>query len=290
MSVDRVDKACRVLQDRVGNNLSVQGWKLSHANFCHLEILGGGAPISPHRPEISAMLFDSRHDKLFVDLFSQSAENFCFIHVSLVPVLNVVGAQKTKPTQHSVRGLRCLGVIQNILSCRSIMGFDDNVKEKLSYFCHVLVDNIINLYDASNISRVSLILRVSSVVVVGNGCIAQDLQFQNTAGQQKHQAVALRVGEDQSVINRCKKMHSRTLSTPTHSANSTEIVTSLALSISLSMFLTYLSAICEDDVQGKKQLHAAINLLFHVPVSGSPRNNNFAEDQSETGDAMPALL
>ncbi|KAG5623185.1 hypothetical protein H5410_008403 [Solanum commersonii] len=56
------------------------------------------------------------------------------------------------------------------------------------------------------------------------------------------------------------------------------------------MFLTYLSAICEDDVQGKKLLHAAINVLFHVPVSGSSGNNNFAEDQSETGDAKPALL
>ncbi|KAK4706981.1 hypothetical protein R3W88_033453 [Solanum pinnatisectum] len=45
---------------------------------------------------------------------------------------------------------------------------------------------------------------IFNAVVVGNGFIAQDLQFQNTAGQQKHQAVALRVGEDQSVINRCK--------------------------------------------------------------------------------------
>lgn len=56
------------------------------------------------------------------------------------------------------------------------------------------------------------------------------------------------------------------------------------------MFLTYLSAICEDDVQGKKLLHAAINVLFHVPVSGSSGKNDSAEDQSETGDAKPALL
>ncbi|KAG2666995.1 hypothetical protein I3760_15G091600 [Carya illinoinensis] len=45
--------------------------------------------------------------------------NFCLIHVSLVPVLNVVGEQKTKPTQHSVRGLRGLGLTPNILACRS---------------------------------------------------------------------------------------------------------------------------------------------------------------------------
>ncbi|KAJ8567712.1 hypothetical protein K7X08_019920 [Anisodus acutangulus] len=56
------------------------------------------------------------------------------------------------------------------------------------------------------------------------------------------------------------------------------------------MFLTYLSAICEDDIQGNKLLHAAINVLFRVPVSGSPGDHNSAEDQSEMGNAKPALL
>nr|XP_033516959.1 CTP synthase-like isoform X2 [Nicotiana tomentosiformis] len=87
------------------------------------------------------------------------AGNFCLIHVSLVPVLNVVGEQKTKPTQHSVRGLRSLGLTPNIIACRSTTALDDNVKEKLSRFCHVPVDNIITLYDVSNIWRVPLLLR-----------------------------------------------------------------------------------------------------------------------------------
>ncbi|PHU26634.1 CTP synthase 1 [Capsicum chinense] len=87
------------------------------------------------------------------------AGNLCLIHVSLVPVLNVVGEQKTKPTQHSVRGLRSLGLAPNILACRSTMGLDDNVKEKLSRFCHVPIGNIISLHDVSNIWRVPLILR-----------------------------------------------------------------------------------------------------------------------------------
>ncbi|KAF3794664.1 CTP synthase 2 [Nymphaea thermarum] len=63
--------------------------------------------------------------------------NFCLVHVSLVPVVNVVGEQKTKPTQHSVRELRGLGLIPNILACRSTKPLEDNVKEKLSQFCHV---------------------------------------------------------------------------------------------------------------------------------------------------------
>ncbi|KAI7747564.1 hypothetical protein M8C21_030006 [Ambrosia artemisiifolia] len=85
--------------------------------------------------------------------------NFCLIHVSLVPVLHVVGEQKTKPTQHSVRGLRSLGLTPNILACRSTTELDVNVKEKLSRFCHVPKENIVTLYDVSNIWHVPLLLR-----------------------------------------------------------------------------------------------------------------------------------
>ncbi|KAK8971706.1 hypothetical protein V6N11_081408 [Hibiscus sabdariffa] len=87
------------------------------------------------------------------------AGNFCLIHVSLVPVLNVVGEQKTKPTQHSVRGLRGLGLAPNILACRSATALDDNVKEKLSQFCNVSAEHIITLYDVPNIWHIPLLLR-----------------------------------------------------------------------------------------------------------------------------------
>ncbi|PON44651.1 CTP synthase [Parasponia andersonii] len=85
--------------------------------------------------------------------------NFCLIHVSLVPVLNVVGEQKTKPTQHSVRGLRCLGLTPHLLACRSTTALDENVKVKLSQFCHVPIDNIITVYDVPNIWHIPLLLR-----------------------------------------------------------------------------------------------------------------------------------
>ncbi|XVE48404.1 hypothetical protein DITRI_Ditri01bG0000200 [Diplodiscus trichospermus] len=85
--------------------------------------------------------------------------NFCLIHVSLVPVLNVVGEQKTKPTQHSVRGLRGLGLTPNILACRSTMALDAHVKVKLSQFCHVSAEDIITLYDVPNIWHIPLLLR-----------------------------------------------------------------------------------------------------------------------------------
>ncbi|KAG4159093.1 hypothetical protein ERO13_D02G155532v2 [Gossypium hirsutum] len=49
----------------------------------------------------------------------EGKDNFCLIHVSLIPVLGVVGEQKTKPTQHSVRELRALGLTPHLLACHS---------------------------------------------------------------------------------------------------------------------------------------------------------------------------
>lgn len=85
--------------------------------------------------------------------------NFCLVHVSLVPVLGVVGEQKTKPTQHSVRELRGLGLTPNILACRSAQALEQNIKEKLSQFCHVPAGNILTIYDVPNIWHVPLLLR-----------------------------------------------------------------------------------------------------------------------------------
>ncbi|XP_028773368.1 CTP synthase isoform X2 [Neltuma alba] len=85
--------------------------------------------------------------------------NFCLVHVSLVPVLNVVGEQKTKPTQHSVRQLRGLGLTPNILACRSSKELEDNVKAKLSQFCHVPLSNIVTLHDVPNIWHIPLLLK-----------------------------------------------------------------------------------------------------------------------------------
>ncbi|XP_074590998.1 uncharacterized protein LOC141846873 [Curcuma longa] len=91
--------------------------------------------------------------------FSVGKENFCLIHVSLVPVLGVVGEQKTKPTQHSVRELRALGLTPDLLVCRSSQPIQENTRVKLSQFCHVSVSNILNIHDVPNIWHVPLLLR-----------------------------------------------------------------------------------------------------------------------------------
>uniref|UniRef100_A0A2P2LEZ3 CTP synthase n=2 Tax=Rhizophora mucronata TaxID=61149 RepID=A0A2P2LEZ3_RHIMU len=91
--------------------------------------------------------------------FLVGQDNFCLIHVSLIPVLGVVGEQKTKPTQHSVRELRALGLTPHLLACRSAQPLLENTKEKLSQFCHVPAANILNIHDVPNIWHIPLLLR-----------------------------------------------------------------------------------------------------------------------------------
>lgn len=90
--------------------------------------------------------------------FRVGPNNFCIVHVSLVPVIGAVGEQKTKPTQHSVATLRSLGLNPHLLACRSSDPLGDSVKEKLASFCHVPAAQVLTMHDVSNIWRVPLMM------------------------------------------------------------------------------------------------------------------------------------
>ncbi|CAD6254887.1 unnamed protein product [Miscanthus lutarioriparius] len=104
-------------------------------------------------------------------------KNFCLVHVSLVPVINVVGEQKTKPAQYSVRCLRDLGLAPDLLACRSTTPLNKNVKEKLSQFCNVPVECIITLHDVPNIWHLPSLLKDQKgheaiLKMLGLACVA----------------------------------------------------------------------------------------------------------------------
>jgi CTP synthase len=84
--------------------------------------------------------------------------NVLYMHVTLVPWISTAGEMKTKPTQHSVKELRSIGIQPNILICRSIQPLPQGIKEKLSEFCDVPVEAVINAPDASSIYEVPLIM------------------------------------------------------------------------------------------------------------------------------------
>ena len=87
--------------------------------------------------------------------FRVGRENICFIHVSLVPTLS---EQKTKPTQHSIRELRSLGITPDVIVCRSTEKISPLVCQKISLFCHIPATHVVSVHDVANIYHVALIL------------------------------------------------------------------------------------------------------------------------------------
>ncbi|XP_051892465.1 CTP synthase 1 isoform X2 [Pristis pectinata] len=105
----------------------------------------------------------------FIEAFRQfqfkvKRENFCNIHVSLVPLPSTTGEQKTKPTQNSVRELRGLGLSPDLIVCRCTTPMEKSVKEKISMFCHVEPEQVICVYDVCSLYRVPLLLEAEGVV------------------------------------------------------------------------------------------------------------------------------
>ncbi|MDJ0647970.1 MAG: CTP synthase [Xenococcaceae cyanobacterium MO_188.B19] len=81
-----------------------------------------------------------------------------YMHVTLIPWIPAAGEMKTKPTQHSVKELRSIGIQPDILVCRSDRPLKPGIKEKISEFCDVPVESVVTSRDASTIYEVPLIL------------------------------------------------------------------------------------------------------------------------------------
>ncbi len=90
-------------------------------------------------------------------------ENVLFIHVTLVPVLDAVGEQKTKPTQHSVKELRSIGIQPDMLVCRCREPLLDETKAKLSLYCDVSKRDVISNHDVDVIYEVPLVMEAQGI-------------------------------------------------------------------------------------------------------------------------------
>jgi CTP synthase len=88
----------------------------------------------------------------------EGRENALFIHVTLVPYIAASGELKTKPTQHSVRELREIGVIPEILLCRSDRPIPHDLRSKIALFCNVKESAVITAQDVDTIYDVPLTL------------------------------------------------------------------------------------------------------------------------------------
>ena len=82
--------------------------------------------------------------------FEEGAENTCFVHLTLVPYLKAAGELKTKPSQHSVGMLRNIGIIPDILVCRTEMPIPEEHMQKLAMFCNVKRECVIEEKDVAD--------------------------------------------------------------------------------------------------------------------------------------------
>jgi CTP synthase len=84
--------------------------------------------------------------------------NAVFVHLTLVPYIGAAGELKTKPTQHSVRDLRAIGIQPDVLLCRTDRLLAKEIKKKIALFCNVPEEAVITAMDVESIYEVPLVL------------------------------------------------------------------------------------------------------------------------------------
>jgi CTP synthase len=95
-------------------------------------------------------------------------ENTLFVHVTLVPYIAAAHELKTKPTQHSVKELRAIGIQPDLLLCRSERFLPQEMREKIALFCDVDVDAVITACDVESVYEVPLVYaqqRVDEIIL-----------------------------------------------------------------------------------------------------------------------------
>ena len=90
-------------------------------------------------------------------------ENTIYIHLTLVPFIGTAGELKTKPTQHSVRDLRSIGIQPDVLLCRTDRFLDADIKRKIALFCDVSEEAVITAKDVDTIYEVPLVLKAEGL-------------------------------------------------------------------------------------------------------------------------------
>ncbi|MCC6137731.1 MAG: CTP synthase, partial [Bdellovibrionaceae bacterium] len=145
------------------------------------DYLGGTVQVIPHiTDEIKARIFEAAQGSEviiveiggtigdieglpFVEAIRQmrvdvGIDNTLFMHVTYIPYIAAAGELKSKPTQHSVKELRAIGIQPDILICRSEKPIEPEMKSKIGLFCSVRPENVIAAYDAQTIYEVPSML------------------------------------------------------------------------------------------------------------------------------------
>ena len=110
--------------------------------------------------DIESQPFVEAIRQMSLDLPSNST---AFVHLTLVPYIKVSGELKTKPTQHSVKELRSLGISPDCLICRSEQELPKDERKKIALFCSVNPTSVISMHDVSTVYSIPLLLHKQKV-------------------------------------------------------------------------------------------------------------------------------
>lgn len=120
-------------------------------------------------------------------------ENVMYIHVTLIPFIKAAGELKTKPTQHSVKELRGIGIQPNVIVCRTEKPLSLDLKKKLALFCDIDQNAVIEMIDAETLYEVPLMLREEGLDEI----VVNHLQLN---------APAQDMSEWEAIVNRVKNL------------------------------------------------------------------------------------
>jgi CTP synthase len=131
-------------------------------------------------------------------------DNFLFVHTTLVPILGTLQEQKTKPTQHSVKELRSVGIQPDVIVARCERPLDEGAKRKIALFCDVPLQAVISAPDAKSIYQVPIFLEEQGLtdyllnrmnIVSKPDGLAVWKKFLNKVMNPKHEVKILLVGK-----------------------------------------------------------------------------------------------
>ncbi len=150
---DYLGKTVQVIP-HVTNEIKAGIQKVSHGVDVVIVEIGGTVGDIESLPFLEAIR-QVRHEK--------GRENVVFVHVTLVPWIAAAHELKTKPTQHSVKELRAIGIQPDILLCRTEREIPQDMKEKIALFCDVEEDSVIAASDVKSVYEVPVVFAEQKV-------------------------------------------------------------------------------------------------------------------------------
>ena len=137
----------------------IKGWILAGAGDSEVAIVEVGGTVG----DIESLPFLEAIRQLGITL---GRENVCYIHLTLVPFIPSAGEMKTKPTQHSVKELREIGIQPDVVLCRADRPVPDGDRKKIALFTNVPEEAVIPALDANSIYKIPGMLHAEGLDVI----------------------------------------------------------------------------------------------------------------------------